>query len=517
MAGPSSIETLEPPASRRDTDARDVVLTLLYHRDLSRVGEVARLCAADAAGSARLSRDEPVFAPVRGDASGPLGDPHLSRRPVTFTPSGDDLTLDIGDAPHIALNGAPASGRIVLARADLRGGVVIEMAKSVVLLLHAARRRAPGQEAPPALGLVGENDAIDDLRHNITRVADLDVPVLVRGETGTGKELCAEAIHAAGARASQPFVSVNMAAILPTTAASTLFGHRRGAFTGAVNDHAGYFEQAGAGTLFLDEIGATPADVQPILLRALEAREIQPLGSSTTRRFDARVVAATDADLEAAIADESFRAALLHRLEGFQLPVPPLRERRDDIGRLLVHFLRAELAETGELGRLDPVPHDRAPWLPASLVAELARLDWPGNVRQLRNVARQLVISSRGSPNLRIDAATARMLEAANAAPGVPDNDAPRGRAGGVTDEALIEALRAVDWQPNKAAARLGIARSTMYERMRRSPLIKRARDLTRDEIAGARAACDGDTAAMARHLEVSEHALKLRIGELEG
>src|SRR6185436_13729067 len=185
----------------------------------------------------------------------------------------------------------------------------------------------------------------------------------LRGETGTGKELLARAIHQASSRRAAPYFALNMAAIPASLAAAELFGAAKGAFTGADRRRVGYFGRAQGGTLFLDEIGELPADLQPLLLRVLENGEIQPVGGEETLRVDVRILAATDANLESAIEEGRFRAPLFHRLSGYELRLPSLRERRDDIGRLFIHFLRQELAALGEADRLaDPGPEGR-PWL----------------------------------------------------------------------------------------------------------------------------------------------------------
>ena len=264
---------------------------------------------------------------------------------------------------------------------------------------------------------MGESEGLVELRREIRRVADLEIPVLLRGETGTGKELMARAIHRAGRRREKPYLSVNLGAIPPTLAASELFGAAKGAFTGAVRPHSGYFPRAHDGTLFLDEIGEAPPEVQVMLLRVLENGEIQHLGVQETQTVDVRMIAATDLDLETATDEGSFRAPLLHRLAGYEIVVPPLRERRDDFGRLLLDFLREELEAVGEAQRLE---RERSEWLPVSIVARLARHDWPGNVRQLKNAARQIVIGSRGSDTVRIGPQLERLLQEAVARRGAP-------------------------------------------------------------------------------------------------
>src|SRR6185312_13597431 len=372
-------------------------LTLLFHPQAPRVGARAYLGQIVRGQEARLSRLEPDFEQPGSQA--PLNDPYLSRQPIRFlsVPGGIEIRLDESHT-RITLNGEPVDGGRVISLAQMREGAVLEMAGRVVLLLHLfVAPRLPVREPH---GLVGESSAIAQVRAEIHRVADLAVPVLIRGATGTGKELVAQAIHAASRRSRGPFVSVNLGAIPPSLAASELFGAARGAFTGAVQAQDGYFRKAQGGTLFLDEIGETPQEVQASLLRVLEVGEIQPVGAQSALRVDVRVLAATDADLEQRAQAGTFREPLLHRLAGYSIRLPPLRERRDDIGRLLIHFLRQELAATGELEILD---RDSSPllWMKPALVARLARYDWPGNVRQLRNAVRQLVIGSRGLPQLQ--------------------------------------------------------------------------------------------------------------------
>jgi two-component system nitrogen regulation response regulator NtrX len=264
-------------------------------------------------------------------------------------------------------------------------------------------RRRGAARSTPADGLVGQSAAIETLRGEIEAFAAVEAPVLLLGETGTGKELVAQGIHAASRRHRGPFVSVNLGAIPPSLAASELFGAARGAFTGAVQAQDGFFRKAQGGTLFLDEIGETPQEVQASLLRVLEAGEIQPVGAQSALRVDVRVLAATDADLEQRVQAGTFREPLLHRLAGYSIRLPPLRERRDDVGRLLVHFLRQELAATGELDILDrDSPH--LLWIKPALVVRLARYDWPGNVRQLRNNIERLMILVGGDADSLITA-----------------------------------------------------------------------------------------------------------------
>ncbi|MEO1370547.1 MAG: sigma 54-interacting transcriptional regulator, partial [Acidobacteriota bacterium] len=298
-----------------------------------------------------------------------------------------------------------------------------------MLLLHRLDPQVPDL---PRYGLVGESPGLLRVRSSIRQVADLDVTVLLRGATGTGKELVARALHDASPRRGGPFVAVNMAAVPASLAAAELFGAAKGAFTGADRQRSGYFQRAEGGTLFLDEVGETPTEIQALMLRALETREIQPVGGDRAKRVDVRVLSATDLDLESAVDDDRFRGPLLYRLSGYVLRLPTLDERREDFGRLLIHFLRRELDAIGEPGRLDPP----AAWFPASLCARLALMDWRGNVRQLANTARQLVIANRGFAKIQnlepleglAPAAPLRALASADdpEVPRTPAPDAPR-------------------------------------------------------------------------------------------
>lgn len=275
-----------------------------------------------------------------------------------------------------------------------------------------------------------------------------------------------------------------------------------------------------------------------MLLRVLESGEIQSVGAAEHDRVDVRVLAATDQDLEEAIDEGLFRAPLLHRLAGFSIRVPPLDERRDDIGRLLFHFLKEELSMLGEERRLFLTRERGTPWLPASIVSRLVRYDWPGNIRELRNVSRQLVIGSRGSDTVHVnpeveavlrsaEARTARRLERERSAePGTapsPREEPPRApqpepyRApSDVSEEELLEVLRRHRWTVKPAAAELGISRASLYNLMERSSKIRKASDLTREEIEASRERTSGKLADMVDDLEVSRRGLEMRMKELE-
>jgi two-component system nitrogen regulation response regulator GlnG len=512
-------ETLETPDECAPSDAQRVpTLTILCHPDANRVGEVATLPGLIGGNPVALARGEPPFASPGGDETAPLSDPYLSRKPVGLSRRAGGYRIDNAtDGMALVVDGAPVTGSLDVGDEDVENGVVIELARRVAVLLHHTAPRASGG---PMLGILGESDGIARVRSDVLRVADLPVSVLVRGESGTGKELVARAIHDASPRRRGACVCVNVATIPESVAASELFGHVRGAFTGATRDHAGYFGRADGGTLFLDEVGDTPAAVQVMLLRALETREIQPLGAQAAQHVDVRLIAATDADLESRVRQGSFGVALLHRLAGYEIALPALRDRRDDVARLLFHFVREELATIGESGRLRPVGRGAPAWMPAALVAQLVRYHWPGNVRQLRNVVRQLVISSRGEPALRVDVSIERLVAAVaprgqRAASVDPRAIAPGRRPSDIGDEDLIAALRANGFRRGPTAERLGISLTSLYARIDKCPVLRKAKDISADELRAALAACDGDLERVSERLEISSRGLKLRLREL--
>jgi formate hydrogenlyase transcriptional activator len=299
--------------------------------------------------------------------------------------------------------------------------------------------------------IVGEAPALQRVLAMVQTVAPTGSTVLIRGETGTGKELIARAIHERSERSQRGFVKVNCAAIPTGLLESELFGHERGAFTGAIAQRIGRFELANGGTLFLDEVGDIPLELQPKLLRVLQEQEFERLGSTRTQRVDVRLVAATNRDLEAMVEQGTFRRDLYYRLNVFPLPLPPLRERREDIPPL-VRYLTKRLA-----GRL----HKRIESIPAEAMAALCAYHWPGNVRELENMIERAVILTRG-PVLQVPLGELR----ASSPPLLGD-----GTLEATEREAILRALRDSGWViggAEGAATRLGMKRTTLQSRMRK-------------------------------------------------
>ncbi len=239
---------------------------------------------------------------------------------------------------------------------------------------------------PSDVQMIGDSPALQQVLRAAALVAAADVPVLVQGESGTGKELLARTLHCQSTRAGREFIAVNCAALPEALAESLLYGHRKGAFTGAVEHQQGYVAAADGGTLFLDEIGELSLPVQAKLLRFLESGEVQPVGQAAVRRVDVRVIAATNRDLEAGVKAGRFREDLYYRLNVVPLELPPLRDRHGDVVRLVAH-LTAQLADRHGLA---------APQYSAAALEQLCRYGWPGNVRELRNLCERMLVLFSG-------------------------------------------------------------------------------------------------------------------------
>jgi formate hydrogenlyase transcriptional activator len=300
--------------------------------------------------------------------------------------------------------------------------------------------------------IIGNSPALEFVLSEVERVAPTDSTVLVLGETGTGKELIAHAIHNLSARCGRPFVKLNCSAIPFDLLESELFGHEKGAFTGAIAQKIGRFEMADTGTLFLDEIGDLPLALQPKLLRVLQEQEFERLGSGRTHRINVRVVAATHRDLTEMVALNEFRSDLYYRLNVFPVLLPPLRERRQDIPGLVVHFVETFSRRMGK-----PIRH-----IPPETLDAFTLYSWPGNVRELQNLIERAVIRSNDG-----------VLP--NPLPATENGPVPLRRVQGTfTDSAravILQALQATGWViggPGGAAARLGLKRTTLIAKMKK-------------------------------------------------
>jgi DNA-binding NtrC family response regulator len=307
--------------------------------------------------------------------------------------------------------------------------------------------------------IVGSSKEMEKVFDVVRKVADTEAAVLVTGESGTGKELVARSIHANSSRRDAPFVAINCAAIPRDLLESELFGHVKGAFTGAIRDKTGKFQQAEGGTLFLDEVGDLPVELQPKLLRALQEKEVEPVGGTTVQKLDVRIVSATNLDIDKAIADGTFREDLYYRLSVIPIHLPPLRERRHDIPLLIRYFCGKHGGEKITFAK--------------DALETLVRYSWPGNVRELENTVERLLIMRSGD-QIGLDELPDKLLAGSRAGTGsavvqLPDEGYPLEQ---LEREVVVMALERNGWNQTAAARFLRIPRHTLIYRIEKYGIV---------------------------------------------
>jgi formate hydrogenlyase transcriptional activator len=365
-----------------------------------------------------------------------------SRRVAAYDPRDVDLMQQVTNQVALAVENALAFREI----AELKD----KLSQEKIYLEEEIRTDHNFEE------IVGQDSALRQVLKQVETVAPTDSTVLIRGETGTGKELVARAIHHLSARRERTFVKVNCAAIPMGLLESELFGHEKGAFTGAIAQKIGRFELAHQGTLFLDEVGDIPLELQPKLLRILQEQEFERLGSPRTIQVNVRLVAATNRDLQQMVADGEFRMDLYYRLNVFPLALPPLRERREDIPRLVRHFVHKFAQRMGR----------QIETIPTEVLTALKSYSWPGNIRELENLIERAVILSPG-PVLQVPLGEVQgggQLEKAL-------GDTVAGTLVEAERKHILRVLRESNWVlggPTGAAARLGMKRSTLHWKMKK-------------------------------------------------
>jgi transcriptional regulator with GAF, ATPase, and Fis domain len=555
----------------RAGDERLPRLRLLYHGDLSRLGW---LTAPDAVprggGFLTVGRNDPPFAGPGAAPPRPLDDPQVSREQLRVRWLGAIGRFEVEPT---------RSARRPVGRVELREGSLEAPTTSPLLgptllapgaciaigdrvLLGLELGRAPPRDAD-RMGLVGESEALWALRDEVRSVARFGRPSLVIGPTGAGKELVARALHLAGPRAPNPFVPVNCAALPETLVESVLFGHKKGAFTGADAEEKGLFRAADGGTLFLDELGELPLSVQPKLLRVLQDGVVVPVGAHEGRRVDVRLVAATHRDLDARVRAGTLREDLYHRMAAHVLRVPSLAERRFDIPELFAHMLGRLRAEHVALEWMWEAGRAWRPVLPIGFLADLLRRPYPGNVRELENLVERTarlnlhpgvfrapdapsaaamrlaeapIPAGESSDRLSDPPVAEALLRASGEALGIAHKtvlkllppevlaalEAQTAREG-LGDEARAQLLRARAgealfalfeahaFNQSGVASALGTSRTTVIKLMEDLGM-PRAADLDAAAIGRARAEAGGDLDAAARLLRVSPSALKKRL-----
>ena len=389
----------------------------------------------------------PVVLGRARDADLSLRDPKVSRDHARLEPTSTGWRIrDLGSAGGTFVNGVRVES------AELAAGQTIRVGDTELTLEPVARRlTAPPHPEHDFEGMVGDSPAMRELFGLVGRVAPLDLPVLLQGEPGTGKEGLARALHRRGASPGSPYEVVDCTLLASGEhLRSELFGHVKGAFSGADAARVGAFERAHGGTLFLDEIGELPPALQPQLLRVLQEGEVRPLGGSQARRVRVRVVAATNRDLPGMVRDGSFRADLFHRLAAVTLEVPPLRDRGEDLALLIRHLLPAGVAPDEDALRV------------------LRAHPWPGNVRELGFVLQTAAALAEGGRLREADLRLARVPKTpAPARPALEGLVSDRRRVQQISDVEIREALAQEGGNRAAAARRLGMGRSTFFRRLR--------------------------------------------------
>ena len=389
-----------------------------------------------------------------------IKDPHLSNRHLHVTRCEEGFRVrDLNSTNGTFLVSSPGA---------FHGGSVriIDAVAPMNTVLHLGQTElrfepVPDARVPPPHGLIGSDPALRKVLELLERAATTDYSVLVLGESGTGKELVARAVHAASPRASQPFIPVNCAALSPALIESELFGHEKGAFTGADTQRQGAFKAANLGTIFLDEVGELPLELQAKLLRTLDNGEVKPVGASRPVRVDVRVVAATNRNLLAEIQKGRFRTDVYYRLSVVPLELPPLRERRGDIKALAEHFVRVH------------APRGQEVKLTSAALLKLQQHTWPGNIRELGGVVRRAMMMREG---LKIEPSAIEFEQEPEGAPADPAKLMRQWLEEGMTlDQArerlerlVVEStLRRHDFHKERTAKALGIGRSSLFKRLK--------------------------------------------------
>jgi DNA-binding NtrC family response regulator len=419
---------------------------------------------------AGLEADLPPIGAVIGAERGcdvVLTDPAVSRRHCSVVPAPTGFAItDLGSR-----NGTTIDG-VAVSKVTAPPGVVIRLGKTLIQLLPADEAVAiPPSEADRFGNLHGASPAMRQVFAVLERASKSDAPILLIGESGTGKELAARAVHDASPRADEPFVVFDCGASSETLIESDLFGHVRGAFTGAAADRQGAFAAAAGGTLFLDEIGDLPIALQPKLLRMLEAGEVVPLGGRKPERHDVRVVAATHRDVFGEVARGGFRGDLYYRLAVVEVHLPPLRQRHDDLGRLVPLFLE-------RAGRSDLAAQVAG----SAVLDKLARYHWPGNVRELRNViTRAVALAAPDDTIASIPILLRPTTSAPDAEPAIradrPFHEAKDDHVARFEREYLTDLVRRADGNLSQAARLAGLERKFLYKLLERAGLRTKATD----------------------------------------
>jgi len=522
VGNPKSGDTTRPMATSDDalrdpmidSDAhQELCLVIAFHPDISRIGERCSIpCSDDAL---LVGRHSPRFSAAGGSQATGVGDSYVSREAFSLQRQSTQWSLSrIAGRSRLRVNGQEIPAREQFSAEQLQQGVIVSLGQRVVLHIRLQHPQPLQQDTTGLLAsLKGVSPAMQQLRGSTAVAASSSDDVLLVGPTGSGKERIAHAIHGLSSRSSGPWVAVNMAALPVEIASASLFGARKGAYTGADTHRSGFFQQADGGTLFLDEVGDTPAPLQPMLLRALQEREIQVVGGKT-QRVDLRVIAAMEHDPDAL--REQFRPALRYRLGAQEIHLPTLAERREDVALLAADLFNEHARCDGRSWDVGHSEMNVRAW--ARLFEQLLIYSWPGNIRELQHTVAQ--ISSCSTEELQLSATLKARLAIVPLAPVTvkdpePDrqvNEASPMRLADISDADFVAAWEAAKYEVSAIARQLGVSRSAIYRRLESLRQCRLAADVPLGEMLSALDACRGDLRATAERLAVSQRGLKTRL-----
>lgn len=518
--------TITSPLAFAVTNSRPLVgLTIAWHPDATRIGE--QFIGTTEAGNIELSRFTPAFSAVNGEPL-PIGYGGISRDPMRLVrDERDGITIYPPNSRMVVeINGVEIREPSYFSAEQIEVGIIIGLGRAVFICMHWMRCLPKHN---PVDGFIGNGSSAITTRDLIRLAATNDNTVLLLGETGTGKEVAAQAIHNLSKRSNSRMVSVNMAALNESLAAADLFGASKGAYTGAQNSREGYFSEAQNSTLFLDEIGNTPAAIQPMLLRVLESGEYRPLGATRDAHSTARMITATDQDLY----HTNFNHALVRRLESFIIRIPPLRARREDIGLLICH-----LAQRSDFSQVNLA------MIPPALISDMLNFEWPGNIRQLSNVLKRALLSLQlgeypqlanmveapkvtvtASAELRKVPTSANAVSPANAETlsslaasmngdklleKTPESTPQeRKKLRDLSEQDVVDAMHRHDWTIQYAADDLGISRPSMYKLIDANSQIRRVEQIPSEEIREHLSAVNNHVEQCAARLKTPSEALR--------
>lgn len=477
------------------------MLVIATHPDRTRIGERAALMDLHNQDNDYLSRVKPEFA-KNGNVGRALLDEFISRSPIIFQrESGDRIRLKAHSTKtRVTIAGRAVQDEYILQERELDNGVVIGLNHRIVLLLKLLPLHDSAVDDNDVL--FGISSDIRAIRQRVEQLAGMTLPVMIRGAAGVGKQQAAYAIHQASKGKSQPFISVNLAAIHDAVAEVELFGSARNG-----TRQPGYFEQANGGTIVLEDIEDASISVHRLLYTILQSQSVVPVGTDEALPINCRIMLTSHQD-PAGIEENSILSMLIEKLSAYQLFIPPLTERREDIGLLFDYFVREQWRKLYS-GRVHDVK------IPGELMSQLLTFHWPGNVRQLRNVARQVVIDSREQEQLHLDPQLLSMLKPGAANGHWEEEPGVQRKPNSVSRDELLQTLRACRFELQATAKKLGISRASVYQLIQRFEGVRTAQDLSEDEIKESYELNRSDTEKMMWDLQVSQIGLRRRLKSL--